>query len=190
MGADPNWIFWTVSPEVERKIRTPFDRALKKAKSKRLNSAILRKWSQCVTVREATNIEDIWNPFFNDNFSDLALQFAEGRGPMDPNAMLADVFAVSMRLPPALAAWLHLGPSVALGLPGYCGNLLVPRSDVEECLRQVTSKKVLATEKFLDVTAGLFGDEYNVDEWIRALPRALKLARKVDCGILSLTLLH
>lgn len=94
------------------------------------------------------------------------------------------------RISPAQLLFCGLGPRRALGLPGLCGNLLVPRRDVPRALEDAHRSCDLSWDDFLE-NAGPFASGFASEVELRcvleAVPRALEHAERSKKALLGLS---
>lgn len=94
------------------------------------------------------------------------------------------------RISPAQLLFCGLGPRRALGLPGLCGNLLVPRTAVPRALEDAHRSCDVAWDAFLENArpfASGFATEAELRLVLDALPRALAHAEGEKKALLGLS---
>ena len=186
MGVDPNWFFIAVRrsefPEVKRR----FEEAVRRSLPPSGTHAVLEKWR---ADPDSIDPNDLHEAFYLDYCQLIICEAFHGEGPipMTDGDQLLEMATMS-RVAPPIVLWYGIGPDRADRLPGYCGNMLIHPDDVGRVLNEVEAALDIGFDEFerrSEPAHNCYTEIRDLREVFSALPRALKVARRQDCGVLG-----
>jgi hypothetical protein len=200
MSTDYWWLLCNLNCRDEEILSSPFESAIQKAIPSSESEGILQKWRN--DPDNFLNADDIGESillynrfvwaFIFESFQKLGEELISPTGKdgfkLNENNCIA--FINIVRCSPGAVLWHAVGPEFAERIPGYMGNIFLPKNSVPEALDTVLSiygslNRSRVREKISSLIQDSTGSE-NAEEALESLPKGLQTAKEQGHAFLAL----